>query len=59
MIFTNNKKNWNSRISWNEFHDRTFLFITYTKTELETPGWNQVEEDEKLFPDLMYLLKFD
>ena len=37
----------------------TFSFITSRRIELETPGWNQIVEVEKLIPDLMYFLKFD
>ena len=37
----------------------TFSFITSRRIELETPGWNQIVEVEKLIPDLMYFFKFD
>ena len=44
---------WKYGIGW------TFSIISSKQIKLATRDWNQIVEDQKLFPDHMYFLRFE
>ena len=41
----------------NELSAQLLIVITFKQNELETRGWSQIKEVEKIFSDLMYFFK--
>ena len=41
----------------NELSAHLLIVITSKQNELETRGWSQIKEVEKIFSDLMYFIK--
>ena len=44
---------------FHNFQDCFHSFISFKQIDLETRGWNQIVEEKKSFPDIVYFLIID